>query len=395
MQPIVRLVGILWLLLFLPLTVQAREWYVQPNAKLQTEYDDNIRLSTIDAQAAYGFIASMQTVTGMRNEISETTLSGGVDVYQYWGQNNLDRENFNLGLDTRLDLSERQQVRLKTSFVSDTSLTSELLTTGFLTEATKQIGREQVRVTPTWRYLLTETQSLKLDYTHEDVSYDPNANFLYDYQTDSASLRYIEQWSAAIQYYASFTGMRYELPDIGIVIDNYSLNFGGSYQYSPTLSFNAMVGARFTDESGIFNQAGARDSSSSVGALYSVGMEQQFERGKFKFNYSRDTAPTGRGALLQIDSLNADAEYQLTEQFVVMLTGIANFNSATGPDNSLNRDFYMLEPKLSWTASPQFSVVGGYRYRAQKFEQPEASANSNTVFLYLNYQWDKFASNAF
>lgn len=394
----------------LPVAVDAKEWFVQPTAKLHTEVDDNIQLVPTNATEAYGFVASMQTKGGVQNDKYSATLGGGVDVYQYWGQRGLDRNNFNLNLDTSYSVSEKHKVGLVAGYISDTSLTSEGASTGLFIG---NVGRESINVAPSWSYILSESQILKATYTHEDVSYAASKyNFLSSYQTDSGSLGYTLQWSPAWKYFASVGGMHYQLANYGTSIDNYNLNLGFDYKYSETLSFNFMVGGRYTQNQSqsqtlAFNPAATQASelftpritslsSSALGSLFSIGVEKNYEVGRVKFDYSRSANPTGVGVFIQSDNINANAEYKFTERFKVLLDSTLGFYGSTSSSNkSYNRDYYMVEPKLGWEFNRQTNIVGGYRYRSQEYTASNLSGESNSFFVYINYQWDKIASNAF
>lgn len=402
----------LWLLVSAS-PIDARELYVEPSSRLRAEFDDNIQLLTDNHSDAYGFIASMSANSGMRTGQFNIALKSGVDIYQYWGQKNLDRENFNIGLLTDYRFNEKNKFGFNLDYISDTSLTSELLTTGFLGGSTRQnaqIGRERINVAPSWSYFLSDLQILKAGYAHEEVTYEKSNNsFLNSYRTDSGELSYTHQWSPELQYFVSLGAMRYELQDFYTIIDNYSANLGFDYKYSETLSFNVMVGGRDTESEfgptpGLTpqqqvllnaNQSGIT-STSSLGSLFALGMKKQFEVDNLTLNYTRNTSPTAGGVLLQADSFNANLEHQFTEQLKLMLSGSANFNSSTSSANtSYNRDYYTVESRLGWMLAKQLNLVGGYRYRTQQYDTSSVSASSNTFFVYFDYQWDKIASNRF
>ena len=386
--------------------VQASEWYVEPSANVRTEFDDNIRLLPNNTADAYGFIAGLTANSGIRSEVYNVGIKTGVDVYEYWGQSNLDRQNFNFGLNSEYLWTEKHRLGLEIDYVRDTSLTSELLTTGNLGN---QVGRQSLTVAPNWTYALSAAQSLKAGYSHQDVSYDKNStNYLSSYLIDSVDLTYSHQWNPAWQYFATLGAYRYDLVDAPTTIDNFSANVGADYLYSETLSFNFMLGARETEsqfgnaitpeQQALYNflNIPSATKSSSLGSLFSVGMKKQFEVANLNLSYARNTSPTGGGVVLETDSFNGNYEHKLTEQLRAQLRTEISLNSSTSSATSTyNRDYYGVEPKLIWNFNRQADVVLGYRYRTQNYTATNVSASGNTFYLYVNYAWDKILGNPF
>lgn len=387
--------------------VAASEWFVEPSASLRTEFDDNIRLLANNKTDAYGFIAGLTANSGLRSELYNIAVKTGVDIYEYWGQNNLDRQNFNFSLNSDYLWTEKNRLALNIDYVRDTSLTSELLTTGNL--GVNQVGRQSFSIAPSWSYSLSDTQSIKAGYVHQDVSYEKNSvTSLTSYLIDSVDLTYSHQWNPAWQYFATLGAYRYDLVDAPTTIDNFSANVGADFKYSETLSFNFMLGARETEsqfgaaltpqQQALYDylKIPSATKSSSLGSLFSVGMKKQFEVASLNLIYSRNTSPTGGGVVLETDSFNGNYEHRLTEQFKAQLSTEISLNSSTtSATTTYNRDYYGVEPKLIWNVNRQTDMVLGYRYRTQNYTATNVSATGNTFFVYVNYAWDKFFGNHF
>lgn len=375
----------------------AREWYFQPQARVNMEFDTNPQLRSVNIQDAYGIINHLDANYGIRSDRYTIVSTSMLDLYNYWGSSelNLDRQNFYTDLNGNYQLTERSTLGLATVYRKDTSLTSELLNTGLVQN---QVPRQSIDVTPTWRYNLSESQMVKSNYSHESVTYDPNNYGLRDYDTDSGSITYLDQWTPKLQYLIALSALHYSSPGIRqlneTTINNYSLNVGFEHRYSETLTFTGSVGARLT-ETVIKPIAQA----TSLGWLFAVGMNKQFEVGNISINYNRSVSPTGIGLFLQSDSFDASAEYRFSERFKAVLSSSVIITSSTDSKNKeFDRTYYMIEPKLSWDLTRQATLVGGYRYRWQQYDQSNNAlgneALSNAVYVYINYQWDKFATNS-
>lgn len=420
--------------------VMAREWYVKPTARLRAQYNDNLLLRQKPVNGkipeAYGYQATLLGVGGVRSELSNIALTAELDVHRYWGQKNLDRENWTVGLDSDYSLTERSKLGLDASYISDTTLTGQLDaaanltpgvddTTGILAGSLegRQIGRKSFNIAPSWNYLLSETKSVNATYGHQEVSYDNalgNIGSLRDYKTDSVELAYSEQWSASTRYNVSFNALHYVITDFDT--KNYSLTFGIEHKYSDTLGFNFFAGVRKTDTEAARQLYGSANgnqffidgdrptteqlaSEAVYGPLFGAGLTKQFERAAVSFNYMRSTNPSGIGLLLVSDAINANASYKLTEHLNFMLSGTARFSAGAGSNgsNDFNSNYYSLGPTLSWVFSKQLSLNGGYNYQTQQYDNAVLRGNaisngdaiSNSYFVYFDYHLDDLTSNRF
>ncbi|NOT84692.1 MAG: hypothetical protein HOP02_07945 [Methylococcaceae bacterium] len=405
--------------LLLPAMAMSREWYVRPSAILRGEYSDNLLLRAGKTPKVYGYQATFLGVGGMRSEVSNIALMAQADIYRYWGQEGLDRNNWNIGLNADYSLTERSKVGLDAGYISDTSLTSELLITGNLASLTgKQFGRQSINVAPRWSYDLSETKVLSANYGHQEVTFDTAASdsssaaSFRSYNTDSVGLIYKEQWTAATNYNLAFNALHYVLTDIDT--KNYSLTFGLDHKYSDTLSFNFMAGVRRTDTDAMvpvrqlvqgpngleFITKQNSKSASGYGPLFGAGLIKQFDRGNVSLNYMRNTSPSGIGQLLVSDNINGNASYDLTEHLKVLFSAGAAFSTSASSQSTasnFNRSYYSVGSTLSWMFNKQLSLNGGYLYQTQQYDYVASNTNasSNNIFVYFDYHLDELTTNRF
>ncbi|MFW5444438.1 MAG: hypothetical protein ACKE51_09050 [Methylococcaceae bacterium] len=371
-------------------SVNAREWYIQPRTTLRTEIDDNLRLSPIEKEDVAGFRASFFSEYGTRTETSNIDFTTLVDVYEYWGQDNLDRVDFDFTVGSDFQITERNTVGLNGLFVMDTTITSEEDLTG-LTQV--QSDREKFNISPHWAYQISDIQAIQLAYTHEEVEYEGASISLTSYETDSVYLNYTHQWTEDLQQFASFTALQYRLSDFDVETDDYSITSGFDYRYSETLKFNALVGVRISENRS--NIKGISSEDTTVGSLFGFGVEKQFELSRIDLSFERSVNPSGRGEFLQADRFKSNISHSLTKHLEFNVLAAITRSTSTDEDRDSGRTYYSVEPKLSWRFSRQASLSGGYRYRMQEFDSRSDEAVSNGIFMTINYQWDKFSTNRF
>ncbi len=398
---------------FVMTDVVAREWYFKPGANLRMEFDDNILLRRESIGDVFGFRGSLFADSGISTDRLNAGLTTKVNAYQYWGNesNGLNRVDAFIYGHSSFHITERSSIGLNAAYEHNNAVTSELDTTG-LTQ--NPVPRQMFNAAPHWNYLLSERQSVRAGYTHEDVKYDNidknsliNRTSLTSYKTDSLNVSYQHQWRENVLYYLSFSALWYQLTDVDRQTNNYNLSAGLDYNYSNTLKFNFMLGVRLTDsispesvfrlEEGFVVQENMSREDSSAGPLFGLGFNKQFEYGYLDFDYNRSIMPSSIGQLLQVDRINIKSLYRVTEylnlKLLVVINKIDEGTSNNGSNNS--RIYYSVEPQLIWKFNRQMSLSASYRFRTQKYDNinTDLTAVSNGFNLSINYHWDKWSAN--
>lgn len=406
------------LYLLIPGYSLAKELYFIPSFNFRTEYDDNKRLLTerfddLVDKSAYGVIISPEAKMGVKTDILDVSFNAKLDINRYFGDLDLDSDDVYLDFDSSFNVTERNIFGFKSSYVKNSTLTSELDVTGLVQD---NIPRETWSVAPDWIYNLAEDKFLQANYNHTEVSYGESVfNQLFDFTTDSASISFVHQWNASLQNYISFSALFFEVPEIGRDTDEYSVNVGSEYQISETWSAALSVGGRFTHTKLKFEQpilvnglpiiANGTILTEEVtleddaqGLVFSFSTDKEFATGSVGASYSRSTSPQGNGRLQLFDKFTFNYRQYITRQLQFLLNGGINVTTTSGSE-SLNDDrtYYYVSPSLRWHFNRQTYISGGYRFRRQEFEGNDSTqeAVSNAVFFSVNYDWDKFSTQEF
>ncbi len=431
----------------------AKEWYIQPSFSLRTEYDDNKRLFTdtflrslreqrgavgIDS---YGIITTADVKTGVRSDNYDVFFKGKVAVKKFFSDLDLDHEDFFLDFKSSYKLDARNTFGLTAGYNQESTLSAGLDVSGVL----ENIPRRTWTVSPDWMFLLAEDKYLQANYSHTDVSYGESETSRYtDYTYDSVSLTFFHQWNAKLQNFATVGWSRFEQSEVGLQVDEVTINTGLNYSFSETWTASIMGGLRFTktdgfkavlsenlietnlpsfgtngrfrDQNGnlfeeidgtvflVGSQAALQPfSDEQTGLVFTVSTEKQFEKGNANISYSRSTSPSGTEGLRTVDRFSFDSLYKITQHLHFLLNGAIHMTKSTeNTQISRDRTYYTVTPQLRWQFNRQLSMSGGYRYRRQVYEPGENStstitstAESNAVFITLKYQWDKFSTQEF
>ena len=234
---------IIGLMLVIPGVVSAAQWYSESSARIRGVYDDNIRLSRLDHDDTTGTILTGEIKGGRRTEVTDIKLKGKVDIKNYPGDSDLDTNNTDLGLDAT-HRTERDQFNLNIGLVLDSTLTSEIETSG-LTQRQKR--RVRKIFASSWTRSLTERTALKLGLSHTDTKYkDIEFSGLSDYKYLVIETTLSHALDQKTQVAASFTSSRYKSSNASDTrIRDYGFTLGVNRNFTETFSAGAAVGLRY------------------------------------------------------------------------------------------------------------------------------------------------------
>ena len=443
------------LCVFVSTSCLAKEWYLEPSFSLRTEYDDNKRLLTDtfvqsirengdnSKLSAYGIITSAEAKAGVRSDNYNVFFKGKVAIKEYFSDLDFDSEDFFLDLNADYTLNERNVLGFSAGYNQESTLTAELDATGLSQE---NIPRQTWSVSPTWTHYLSENKYIQTTYSHQDVSYkQSNTTRFSDYVYDSVTLTFFHQWNDKLQNFLTAGWSKFAVPVRRSETDEYQINAGLNYSFSETWTASAMAGVRFTHTEGfrtvansslvntglpinlpngpiiingvsgqvidgLFFQDGIiidqiPFTDDQTGLVFSFSTEKQFETGNIGGGYSRSTSPAGDGSLRTVDRFTLNYLQKITKHLHFDLNAAIHITEATSNvDLNSDRTYYTVTPSLRWQFNRQLSLSGGYRYRRQEFESVNNNAGvnntksvgeSNSVFITLRYQWDKFSTQEF
>jgi hypothetical protein len=300
-------------------------------------------------------------------------------------------------------------------------------------------------INPSWTYALDELTQGSVGYSYSHIEYDyPPAPVLFpNADTHAVFAKLSRRWTEKLTAIAdlSYTAYRadasYDYSTVyaqasGIPgfrsarpIDYVSFSLGGKYQHDESLDawfsvggqYNHVganfatepypVGVRLVDlgpppqyelvyQSILVNSQPATD---TLGPIFSLGANKQFERDRLGFSYGRQISPSVNSLLLAVDRVTGTWQHQFLED----LTGNLGFsfnrqefiNGGNGGAQTLffpNLSFYTVDCGLTYNFSKNWSVRGSYQYLLRVIEQNSSvdggDIDNNQVYLSLNYTFD-------
>jgi len=377
-----RLGVFIGLVITFPCTVTAGQWYSESSASLRSVYDDNIRLTSREHDAVVGMVLAGKMKAGRRTETSNINLKGGAKLKTYSGEDGLDTNDFDFGIDAT-HRTERDTFTADAAIKLDSTLTSETQSSGFMHSRKRRIKKNFALA---WTRTLSERTSLKLSYNHTDAKYRNARNTglsNYTYQVIDALLSY--SLSQKTLVYSALSSSLYKGSNVAKTkTRDLGFTVGINYDFSETFSAGISGGLRHADT----EYKTARSDNKDTGYLLNANIKRSFEQTTVSSVLSRYVLPSGGGALLVTDKLTAEVDYQVDERLSLQLVSEIYRNSSTDEDDeSRDRVFFSIQPKARWKVARWWLIEGSYRYRRQRYDSTGQTADSNMVFLSARYVW--------
>ena len=383
--------------------LNAAEWKIDPTIQFRAGYNDNVTLRIDDEISSAEATLSPSAIFSV--ETPESGLSGDLrfDFRRFEDDSNLDDNNVRF-LTSSYRRMERSELGLDVDFIKDTTLDSQLENTGLVLD---RVTRYRINVGPNWTYNMDERTQARFGYNYSDVRYNNTGETGFvDFHSHSgqASLQRVlnERLIGSITLVHSQSSN-----DNQVDSKNTSLQIGGSYQFSETLSASLFAGVRRTKAD--FSQSSlipifAGDviigfipltedvSRSDWGYTFSGSLTKEFLRGQTSLSSSRDISNDVNGVPIEVTRVIWSNLYRFSETLSGSLNlWFSNTESNNDARSSLNRDYYTIEPGLHWDFQQFWRISGSYRYSKQTFDNTGDDAAQNAAYLTLTYRWPRMA----
>lgn len=386
-------------------------WLIEPSARLDASYEDNVRLASINEED--GIVGSVTAQARLRNvtEISSVSLLGGINYRSYSNVNddNLDdrdseflifaadrrtaRAGFGLDGSYRRDDLLRRILLLEDPGAGSVDTPDEPIAPGDegvpedvndgadvdAGASRQQIRRERFSISPSVGYALSARNSIELTYDYYGLNYDENDTTPLDGIQDSETNALTAEFNRALSERTSIgTAVRVAKfePDQGLDTDIYEATLIYSRQLSERNNLSVTLGGRRTES----------DASKDTGGLLNARFDRRTPTGSVFASIERSLYPNSFGDIVETDRIALGIRQRITERWSWSLRGQAFSTDSTQNANSgRNRDFVTVRPEIRWSMTPAWSVGAYYGYEWVDRENDPNTASGNSVGVSLNY----------
>lgn len=393
--------------LLVPAVSSAVEYSAQPSISLQGVYDDNILLTTQPHPSVSSGVITPQIDLAAAMENWQIAATGRLRSVRYSGNTGLDTNDKFLNFSSSL-IKERTQWRLSGATFKESTLLSENFTPDLGIVRT-QTHRTTRSIAPAWSALLTEATELKLDYQSSDVSYDKGVRGPFnDYQSNQTNLSLSNVLSSRTQIFISGSNSTFEVPAAEYSSKTNSWQLGLTRDFSETLKATLSAGGRKTTAKrvvhcdpqnlifGLFCLVPINrvDTTKDSGSVYNLNIQKQLERTHIDLTVNRGIDPSGSATQIQTNTVSFGISHDITQSRLTAGFNASGYRSKAIGGNAASypaRDYYLLEPSLSWRWTERLSLSGSYRRVRLKFRDSASAPVSNAIQVTISYQAPKLS----
>lgn len=346
----------------------AADWQVVPSAFIGTSYADNPRLRVQDDSSASGATGELKASLRRLTERSELTLLPRFVASRFSDDESLDRNDQFVTGSYRW-LGERSEWNMQLGLTRDTTLTSELGSTG-LVDSNRRHEETSFSFAP--RAMFTERVSGGIQMYQVDNHYvDTEVSGLVDYRYTAMSLSSsIALTDAGSALTVTAQGGRLTTEGLfGSETRDGSLRLGWSFQ--PRLLWSASLSAGpSTVETAI---------ASDTGWVFDGEIKRQGDRWSLTANAGRSQSPTGRGVLTRRDEAKLTFNRSITERLSASVAARWISSEDLLPQRSgvttYQVEYAQLNLGANWRLSRDWSVSLQLAGNTQDYELAAERAN--------------------
>ncbi|MDY6947467.1 MAG: hypothetical protein SXG53_17290 [Pseudomonadota bacterium] len=352
----------------------AAEWQVVPSAYAGTSYADNPRLLVDGGSSTSGTVGELKAGLKRLTERSELSLLPRLVSSRYSDDATLDSDNQYVTAGYRW-LGERSDWNMELGLTRDTTLTSELGSTG-LVQSNRRHEAANLMVSP--KVMFTErvsggVQMYLVDNRYVDAAFTGLVDYRYTALSVYSTVMLTDAGSAL-----TVTAQGGELSTDGIrgsETRDATLKLGWSFQ--PWLLWTTSLSA---GPSMVETEAG-----SDSGFVIDSEIKRLGERWSLTANLGRSQAPTGRGVLTRRDEMKLTFRRSLTERLSADIGAhwvrSEDLLPVPGSSQTYEIDYARLNIGANWRVSRDCSLSLQLAGNTQNYELAVERANGYRASL--------------
>ncbi|MGH8488079.1 MAG: hypothetical protein ACREXS_04195 [Gammaproteobacteria bacterium] len=377
---------------------------MQPRLRAGTEFNDNKRLTLLAHDSVFGSSFEFGGALIYASEVNAVKLTPRTRILRYTEDSGVDLDSEDVFVDGLAEhTGERLGWELRSNFTRDTTLVSELETTG-ITQVRKI--HQSYELSPSVSYLATEYNTIRLGGTYNDVVYEDaeNAGLLdYDYASVSLSDSYTitdrSQLTATV-FYSRFepVGNRSKTESIGGQA-GYQWVWSDALQGSVALGYvsndvqqtEIELQAVQTPFGPFFFPIEVERNTTEGGLLVDATIEKTLENSLLTGSFRRAVIPTGNGRQNNRDEVRFSARHDFTDRTQANVGFVYTNSSDQSQGNEENsRDYFRIEAAWRYRLSERLSLSVSYAHARLASTIGDEVALSNAFFVTLGFDGDKW-----
>lgn len=361
----------------------AQDWMFESALSQRFGYNSNLLLRPDNEISTFRSTTTPELTLSRAGPTSDISLNGRFEFTEYFDHSELNEQNQFAKLKSTKAFSERSSMGFDANFAHDTTTSSDDTDNTDDTDATDRFVNNQIRfirwdVTPSWQYLLSPIDRLKLSARYLQSDYFSSEKT--DYRDYGPTITYTHDISELAAIFGQLDYSRFEPDDeVNTAQDVYGGLLGYNYHPTERFTISAAAGLNYN----VTHEDDAKDSA-EIGYRFNLDMNYLInDQTRATLTLSRDTEPTGDGEARTRNRGSVGLSYQMTEMVSFALDGSYIDDQETQSNSDVSRRI-QVRPSVRWNITEDLTLGASYQFRYKTFES-SGSAIDNAAFITLRY----------
>jgi hypothetical protein len=372
----------------------AADWSLVPSVTQKSEFNSNINLTYNSPLSDYIF--TLTPAVDFNYTTAITLLQGhlGLSGQHYLTNSNLDHIDQNYQINGKQQITPKVNLSLNTSYIVDTTLVQELLTSGL---AMNRTPRTSIMANPGVTYNLTERLTGTLGYTFTRVLYQDPQYTNYTAQQIGLNISYLMANEKTTLM--NTTLVRAYLYPAASSYKTLGIYLGANHKCTETWEVNFLAGlnlnnSSFTTQIQEINQfpyfstlQEKRVKHTKGTPYFNVSTTRRWTKLKVSAGFTRDQTPSAYGYVTNFNRLYASLDYTFTERWSGSLGGDYSLSTQASQTNTLDYGYYNANAQLVYRVTEKLSVTPGYRFSQYNYSTNGRSAHAHSAYMMFSYAY--------
>ena len=370
----------------------AADWSLVPSVTQKSEFNSNVNLAFTNPTSDYMFTLTPAADFNYNTEITQLQGHLGLSGQHYLSNSNLDHIDQNYQINGKYQATPKVNLSLNTSYIVDTTLLQELLTSGLV------IGRSprsSILANPGMTYNITERLSSTINYNFTRVLYQ--APQYINYTTHQMGLTFNYLLRNERTTITNNNIVRETLYPGGNSYKTLGFYLGANHKFRENWEFNLLGGLNINksdfatqvldlSQFPYFTSVVQKRVKHTKGTpFFNVSTTRRWTNSSFTAGFSRDQSPSAYGYVTNFSRIYASLGYTFTERLTGTLGGSYSLSTQASQTNNLDYNYYTVTAQLAYKITEKLSITPGYRVSQYDDLTGARSARAHSAYVMLNY----------
>jgi hypothetical protein len=373
----------------------AADWSLIPSVNAKTEFNSNLNYTSTAPVSDFIFSLAPAVEFNYASQISKIQGKLGLMGLHYLSHSDIDHIDQSYQINVQHQFAPRWKFSLSSSYIVDSTLQEELLTSGLVMTRTP---RQSIQFGPAVTYNLTERLAATVNYNFNKVNYqDPQfQNFIS--QLVGLKLEYPLKNQKTVLI-GNVIGRESRYPSEDNIFRSLGIYLGANHKLSEKWEASILAGVNVSfydfhtqvletaQAPFFFTTRQARVQQTTSSPFVNLSATRRWTNLSVTGGYSRDQSASAFGSISEMNRLYLSMAYKYNERLSGSLSGDYSLSNQVSQQINQETDYFSISPQASYQITEKLSLSPGYKFGLREDITGGSTAKAHSVWLMLTYSY--------